>query len=108
MKRVPVQRSCVGFKPVSTVVPTTCDVLVDASRWPRADAHTTLPHRAPPQGAIAIMALPMGFFHSPSTGAVARGCATVAAAIARPIDATAFIFPPSASLSRNLGYGQVA
>jgi hypothetical protein len=69
MNRLPVHRFRAGRKPVRTVVPTTWDVLFDASRRPRADAHTTFPQSVPPQGAISMIALPIGFFQRPSIAA---------------------------------------
>ena len=67
MNKVPVHRPSVGARPVSTVVPTTLEAPFAASRRPRGDAHTTFPHNAFPHGAIAMIALPIGFFHNPST-----------------------------------------
>lgn len=69
IKSFPTQPPFDGFKSVRTVVPTTLEVVFATSRFPRADAQTTLPQSAFPQGPRSMIALPMGFFHRPSIGA---------------------------------------
>src|SRR6478672_10609443 len=76
MNSRPVHRLPVCLNPVRTVVPTTLEVLVEASRWPRAEAQATLPQSISPHGATVMIALPIGFFQFPSIGA--RGCACTA------------------------------
>lgn len=77
MYNVPVHRPCEGLKLVRTVVPTTCGAPFEASRWPRAEAHATFPQSASRHGAIAMMAVPLGFFHHPSIGAAGGSVAAV-------------------------------
>jgi hypothetical protein len=62
MNSVPDHLLPVRFRPVRTVVPTTLEVLAEASRRPRSDAQATVPQSAALQGATAMMALPIGFF----------------------------------------------
>src|SRR5437764_7036625 len=101
----PVHRPCVGFRSVRTVVPTMFELFLETSRCPRVEAQATLPQSASPQGAMAIIALPIGFFHWPSIGVAAGGCAAAAAAMSRVV-AAVFIVPPR-RLLRNTGYEQV-
>src|SRR4249919_853061 len=86
----PAQRSRVKRSPVRTVVPTMLGAFFETSRRPRAEAKTTLPHKASPQGAIAMIALPIGFFHCPSIG-VGAFAGMTPVRLSKTIDAALFI-----------------
>src|SRR6476620_8122983 len=55
------------FIPVSSLVPTRCCVPFLASLLAFSEAHTTVPHRTCPQGAISMITLFDGLTHFPLT-----------------------------------------